>query len=122
VKNLFRKYKTIDQLLPGFLLEVEAHTKLKTSSSYHGHVFVFIEWLKDNRLDKVPLRKLSSDNIHDFFNYLGIDKDLDRSTCEKYFLHLRLFSKSDMKEDIQKNRHIRKESNLLDIIPLLWYV
>jgi integrase len=87
--GLFRKYKTIEELLPGFLLEKETSTQHKTSRSYEGNAYVFIDWLKEHDLGNIEIRKITENNITDFFYYLGRDKGLDKPTCEKYFLHLR---------------------------------
>lgn len=87
--SIFRKYKTIDELLFGFLLEKETTTQYKTYQSYRGNIGVFIDWLKEQGLDNVPIRQISENNITDFFYYLGKDKGLDRPTCERYCLHLK---------------------------------
>lgn len=89
--DIFRRYKTIEEMLPGFLLAKETGTCYKTSSAYHAHTFVLINWLKDQGLSNIPMRKISSQNMTDFFYFLSRDKELDRTTCEKYFLQLRLF-------------------------------
>jgi integrase len=87
--DLFRKYKNIEALLPGFLLEKETGIQTKSFYPYNWCSKVFIDWLKENHLANQPMRKITSDNVANFFYYLGRDKDLDRSTCEKYFLNLR---------------------------------
>jgi integrase len=91
--SIFRKYKTAEELLPGFLLEKETGIQGKAFSAYNHQNQVFIQWLKERKLNGVPLRNITSENISDFFFYLARDKSLDRTTCEKYFLHVRLFFK-----------------------------
>jgi integrase len=87
--DLFRRYKTIEEILPGFLIEKEAGIQAKSFYPYNWCSKVFIDWLKEHHLANQPMRKITSDNIADFFHYIGRDKDLDRPTCEKYFLNLR---------------------------------
>jgi integrase len=89
--KIFKKYKTIEELLPGFILERQMQAKYKNSQSYLHNCSVFIEWLKDNSLHHLPLRKIDHEIIAKFFQFLAMDKHLDRPTCEKYFMHLRLF-------------------------------
>jgi integrase len=87
--SFFRKYKTIEEILPGFLLEKETGIQAKSFYPYNWCSKVFIDWLKENHLANQPMRKITSDNITNFFFYLGRERDLDRPTCEKYFLNLR---------------------------------
>ena len=87
--ELFRRYKTIEDILPGFLLEKETGIQAKSFYPYNWCSKVFIDWLKEHHLSNQPMRKITSDNITDFFFYLGKEKNLDRPTCEKYFLNLR---------------------------------
>lgn len=44
--SFFRKYKTIEELLFGFLLEKESTTQYKTYQSYRCNIGVFIDWLE----------------------------------------------------------------------------
>lgn len=87
--GLFRKYKTIEELLPGFLLEKEISVGYKVYQSYNSNALVLLDWLDIIDKRSVPIREVSQNNIKDFFYYLAIDKGLDKPTCEKYFLHLR---------------------------------
>ena len=97
--NIFKRYKTIEELLPGFLLEREMQTKSKNAQAYNHHCFVFIEWLKSEKLFHLPLRKINDEIIAKFFRYIATEKELDRPTCEKYFLHLRLFFQYALKRN-----------------------
>jgi integrase len=95
--NLFRKYKTIEAILPGWLLERETVSSRKTFNGYHCNAMVFIDWLKEQGILHQPIRKITSQNITDFFYFLGREKGLDKPTCERYFLHLRLLFKYALK-------------------------
>ena len=87
--SIFRKYKTFEELIPGFILEKEMTVSNKSLSPYSHQTAIFLAWLKEHNLDKLPLRKITSDNITDFFYFIGKDKGLDRPTCEKYLLNIR---------------------------------
>ena len=87
--KLFRKYKTIEEILPGFLLEKEMVVQGRSFLPYLNHTRQFIEWLKIRGLADKPMSRISTTNITDFFLYLGRERCLDRPTCEKYFLDLR---------------------------------
>lgn len=88
--SIFKKHKTIQDILPDFLLEKEIGNGFKTYQSYQSHAYVFINWLKRQGMDNIPIRKITSEIVREFFFYLGKERGLDRPTCEKYFLHLRL--------------------------------
>lgn len=87
--SIFKRHKTIEEILPGFLLEREMLSKIKNSQAYRTHVYVFIDWLNANKITTV-IHKIDSKIIGRFFIFIGRDKGLDRPTCERYFLHLRL--------------------------------
>jgi len=87
--SIFRRYKTIEDVLPGFLLEKETVIQAKSFYPYTRSCRVFIDWLKEHHLLNQPMKKITSNNITDFFYFLGRDKKLDRPTCEKHFLILR---------------------------------
>lgn len=87
--SIFKKHKTIQELLPGFLLGKETILQHRSFLPYPCHIGVFADWLKDHGMADIPIRKISSDNVTDFFYYLGKEKGLDKTTCEKYFLDLR---------------------------------
>ena len=94
---IFRKYKTIEDILPGFLLEKEMGIQRRSFVAYTCHTSVFIDWLKQHKLLNQPLKKITPENISEFFHYIGIEKELDRPTCEKYFLDLRQLFKYALK-------------------------
>jgi integrase len=84
--NLFRKYKTFDEILPSFLEGKRIELKNKSYMGYVGKAKVFSEYLKENNLSGIPMRKLLNEDLVRFFNKtLSTDKKLDRPTVKKYF-------------------------------------
>ena len=51
---------------------------------------MFSKWLIENGLSNKPLNKITRENLASYFVYLANHKDLDKATCEKHFLELRL--------------------------------
>ena len=51
---------------------------------------IFSRWLSENKLSDKPLIKITSEHLSSYFVHLATDKDLDKATCEKHFLELRL--------------------------------
>jgi integrase len=99
--ELFRKYKTIEEVLPGFLLEKQVGIQAKSFYPYNWCSKVFIDWLSEHGLLNQPMRKITSDNVKDFFYFIGLEKELDRTTCEKYYLNLRqLFEYAKKRKEI----------------------
>jgi integrase len=84
----FKKYKTFDEVSPLFLQVKEVESKHRSYVSYVGRVKVFSDWLREHGLSKVPLYKITSSNIIDFFTSLA-KKGLDRTTCDKYKIEIR---------------------------------
>jgi hypothetical protein len=82
--EIFKTHKTFNEILPAFLAEKEIELKQKTYMSYAGKTKVFTQWLKNNSLSNVALRKLTNQNISEFFLFLVKEKSLDRPTCQKY--------------------------------------
>lgn len=87
--NPFRKYKTYDEILPGFLTDKGIELKARTYLNYVSKTKLFTAWIRDKGLTETPLRKITGEQISQFFIYLAKERDLDRPTCEKYFLVLR---------------------------------
>jgi hypothetical protein len=56
---IFRKYKTCEELLPGFLMEKEVSIQHKSYMTYSGQLPVFTDWLKENGYDKLPIKKIT---------------------------------------------------------------
>jgi len=84
VINIFKRYKTFNEIIPDFLVEKEIIVEHRTFIGYTGKIKVFTEWLKENKLSEKPLRKISNDDIKRFSIYLANTKDLDKETCKKY--------------------------------------
>lgn len=95
--SLFKKHKTFEKILPDFLLEKESQLMLKSSTAYYSHSGIFLSWLKRNNYNHLPIRKISSEIISEFFAYLARVRKLDKATCEKYFQNLRVIFKYAMK-------------------------
>ena len=87
--GIFKKNKSIEDLMPGFLLEKEISIMRKTLYTYQHATHVFLDWLQKHNLNDVSIRKITSDDISDFFYYLSLERKLDKPTCQKYFLCLR---------------------------------
>ena len=84
--NIFRRYKTFDEILPSFLEGKKIELKQKSYSGYVGKTKVFSDYLKENNLSDLPMRKLPNEDLVKFFNKnLSTDKKLDRPTVKKYF-------------------------------------
>lgn len=91
--NLFKSYKSFDELSSLFLAERKITCKPSTFKGDRTHMGVFGAWLAEKRLNAIPLRKITKYDIEAFSNYLANkDKDkgrgLDQPTCEKYKLSL----------------------------------
>jgi len=87
--EIFRKYKTPAELLPGFLLEKEVGIQHKSYMTYAGQLPVFTDWLKEHGCGNLSIRKITPQTVSDFFYFLARDKGLDKPTCQKYFLNIR---------------------------------
>lgn len=84
--NIFKKYKTFDEILPSFLAGKKIEINPKSYSGYKGRTKVFSDWLKVNNQSAIPLRKISNDDFVRFFHDLIInEKKLDRPTVKKYY-------------------------------------
>lgn len=98
----FRKYKTFEQISTAFLFEKETSILPRSYKSYVRNIEVFQTWLEDHDLHTKPIRKIKSEDIKKFFNYLGKERRLDKSTCEKYFLSLRkVFTYAELLEELE---------------------
>lgn len=95
--KLFKTHKSYDEILPNFLADKGIALSGRTLISYKGKTEDFGRWLLIRELRNVSLRKISQETISDYFVYLAKDRDLDRPTCEKYFLVLRSFFRYALK-------------------------
>lgn len=91
--SFFRKYKTIDEMLPGFWLKKQTEICHKAAMTYHSMCLVFADWLETKGKRNLPMIKITQDDMTEFFYYLGRDKNLDKPTCEKYCMNIRAFWK-----------------------------
>ena len=99
--DFFKKHRTIKEVTPEFLLEKETTASKRVAESYCHHIEVFTRWMRSKGMLDIPMRKITSANVKDFFYYLGKDVGLDRSTCERYLLHVRqLFTYALKHKDI----------------------
>jgi len=87
--NFLKKHISFNEIVSDFLSEKEITLSKKTYKDYLGKIRVFKSWLHDKNFDTVSLRKIDNSIISEFFVYLAKYKQLDRPTCEKYFLNLR---------------------------------
>ena len=100
--NLFKTYKTFDQILPDFLEEKKIVLKNKTFVGYVGRMRIFSCWLKEHSLSNTPINKLSNVDIAQFFSYLANHKKLDRPTCQKYFVTIRsLYQYAEKRNEVK---------------------
>ncbi len=88
--NIFSKHKTFDQITPDFLASRKIKLKLRTFKGDVGRLEIFSQWLKDCNLSDTKLHKITNQNISLFFAYLANERDLDKPTCQKYFVTLRM--------------------------------
>lgn len=87
--KIFKTHRTFSEVAEEFLRKGEISLRHRTFVNQKGQVTAFGRWLKEHDLDSIPIRKISSETISDFFVFLAKEKHLDRPTCEKYFLVLR---------------------------------
>lgn len=84
--NLFKKYRTFDEVLPLFLEGKKIEVSPKTLSGYKGRTTVLSEWLKRNNLSSIPLKKIPNETFVRFFHECVIgERHLDRPTVKKYY-------------------------------------
>ena len=100
--NLFKTFKTFDEIMPLFLADIKIQIKHKSFLSYSGTTKVFSEWLTLHGLSSLPLRKISSDTMAEFFTYLATGRKLDRPTCQKYAISLKkLFKFAEKRGEVE---------------------
>ena len=75
---------------PAFLAEKELQVGRKSYLSYTCTASVFSQWLHKVGLHDKPMRKITEQNIADYFLYLANERKSDRPTCQKYFITLRV--------------------------------
>jgi integrase len=86
---IFRKYKTVEELIPGFILEKEMVVSNKSLSPYTHQTAVFLEWLKDHNYSHLSIRKITSEMITNFFYFIGNKKRFGNRACSINMLRWR---------------------------------
>lgn len=64
--------------------------KNRTYIGYIGRIALFSDWLKEHGLSDVSIRKITNQDIAKFFASLANDRGLDKPTCQKYFVTIRM--------------------------------
>lgn len=69
--TFFRHFKSIEELLPGFMMEKETEVSHKVAFSYHSTVIVLTDWLDENGISKLlPLRKIAPETMgYKFYSF-----------------------------------------------------
>lgn len=87
--NIFKGHKTYDEVLDEYLedrkIELSRCSYLNRMSQFK----VITNWMHDQGLNNIALRKIDQPIIARFFRYLGAERNLDRSTCGKYYIIFR---------------------------------
>lgn len=76
-------------MMPGFLAEKMVAVQHKSFLPYLNNFRVFSDWLDSRGMSDTQMRKISQQDMADFFLYLGSEKNLDKTTCEHFLLNLR---------------------------------
>lgn len=87
--NIFKTYRTFNQVYPDFLKERKIVLKDRTYTGYVGRIALFSRYLIDVKLSDVPLRKITNQDIARFFAYLASGRGLDKPTCQKYYVTIK---------------------------------
>ena len=95
--NIFKKHITVEELAPEFMIQKEMTTVHKTFITYVHHIKVFVDWQNANGCN-VPIRKVTQEQIRDFFMYLANEKHLDRDTIDKFHIHIKAIFKYAIKK------------------------
>jgi site-specific recombinase XerD len=93
--DFFKRHRTIEEILPEFLITKEVKDSRLVWRSYEHHIRVLLHWLESQGI-KGTINKITSDNIRDFFFWMA-KQDYDKSTCERYFLSTRSLFKYALK-------------------------
>lgn len=81
--------KTFSEILASFLNEKEIQLKKKSLSTYKSQNKVFCGWLSSQGKLDIPICDIKQEYISEFFLYLAREKDLDRPTCQKYYISIK---------------------------------
>jgi site-specific recombinase XerD len=88
--NIFKRHKTYAEIMPLYLETRKIEMRIGTYSNDVSKCSLFGRWLEENGLAEVPLIKITNEQVASYFVHLATGKDLDKATCEKHFLELRL--------------------------------
>ncbi len=81
--------KTFSEILVPFLSEKEIQLKKKSLNAYKNQTKVFCEWLNSQGKLDISICDIKEEEVSQFFLYLARDKDLDRPTCQKYYISIK---------------------------------
>lgn len=87
--SLLKKYRTFDEILPQFLAAKQLQVGRKAYLSYTGTSSIFSRWLQGRGLSGRAMKKITPEEIADFFLYIANERKSDRPTCQKHFIVLR---------------------------------
>lgn len=74
-----------------FLLFKKKSLKQKTYSSYQSKMRIFCQWLENKGYGEYDVSAISNKIILDFFEYLSVERDLDKVTVKMYRVKIHSF-------------------------------
>lgn len=89
--NILKRHKTYREVLREFLDDRCIALSQGTHGNYISKFKIITRWFEQQGLCDVSLRKITDPIVSKFFVYLALERQLDRPTCEKYFLVIRSF-------------------------------
>lgn len=101
ILNIFKK-QTFDDVLIEFSDFRKIGSSKRAFEGTSGQLKIFSNWLKENHYSNLSISKINSLIISKFFIFLATEKNLDRSTCQRYFLNVRLLFKYAKKKNYIK--------------------
>ena len=121
---IFKKQKEFLEVLKEYLLMREIEVSRHTYCSDLSQIKCFVNWLAINKYQTLIIKNINQSIISSFFVYLAKEQDLDRTTCQKYYINLRMiFAFALEKKYIKQNpfNHIvfpcKKEDKGAQVIP-----
>jgi integrase len=89
--NILKRHKTYSDVLKEFLEDRSIAVSKGTYGNCVSKFKVITAWFIKYGLYDKSLQKITDSTISKFFVYLAVERQLDRPTCEKYFLSIRSF-------------------------------
>lgn len=89
--NILKRHRTYREVLKEFLDDRKIALSERTHRNYISKFKTITTWFDQYNLCDVSLYKITNEVISKFFTHLALDRQLDRPTCEKYFLSVRSF-------------------------------